>query len=457
MQRTAGARHDSDVAITRPLAEFASTLRYEDIPADALAVARHCLLDVIGVTLAGMDEPLVTMLREQVAEDGGNPQATLIGHGGKVSTGQAALVNGSAAHALDFDDVLGVMTGHPTVPVMPAALALGEWKGLDGKALLTAFVAGVEIEGRLGASMGDSHYARGWHATGTFGTFGAAAACARMLGLDPAATARALGIAGTSAAGLKSMFGTMCKPLHAGRAAENGLRAARLAARGFTTREDVLDCAQGFADTQADEFRPQAAIEGLGTRWHTPDVLFKYHPACYGTHAPIEAARAIRANPAFDPAKVERVEVRVAPSCLKMCNIPDPTTGLEAKFSLRYTVGLGLAGQATGGLESYFDESVGREEVRRLLELCRVESVDDQKFTMAEVVVHQKDGLVLRERRDVGEPMRDLSGQWAKLRTKFEALTGPILGEKRAAEVVSLVEGIDGAAKLDPLLAATVR
>lgn len=457
MQRTAGASDSSSAAITRPLAEFASGLRFEDLPEEVVAVARHCLLDMIGVTLAGMDEPLVGMLREQVAEDGGNPQATLIGHGGKVSAGQAALVNGAASHALDFDDVLSVMTGHPTVPVMPAALALGEYKGVDGRALITAFAAGLEIEARIGAALGDSHYARGWHATGTIGTFGAAAACASLLGLDTATTAKALGIAGTSAAGLKSMFGTMCKPMHPGRAAQNGMMAARLAARGFTTRDDVLDCEQGFADTQAEMFRPEAALDGLGARWHTPDVLFKYHPACYGTHAPIEAARAIQANPAFDAAKVERVEVRVAPPCLKMCNIPEPTTGLEAKFSLRYTVGLALAGEASGALDSYFDESVGAPNVRSLQELCRVESVEDQKFTVAEVVTHLKDGLVLRERRDVGEPMRDLAGQWTKLRTKFEALASPQLGEKRAGEVVRLVEGVAEAAKLDPLLAATVR
>ena len=322
MRQTAG-REAETPHVTHELARFASGIRYEDLPADARFMARQCLLDWLGVTLAGSQEPLALMLRAEAAEEGGAPRATLFGGGARTSMGQAALVNGAAGHALDFDDVLGAMTGHPTAPVAPAALALAEGRGLDGRRVIAGIVAGIEVEARLGRVLGDSHYAKGWHATGTVGAFGAAAAAANMLGLDAEQTARALGIAGTQAAGLKSMFGTMCKPLHAGKAARNGLMAATLAERGFTSRDDVLDCVQGFTDTQTETFRPEALLEEPD-RFHILDTLFKYHPACYGTHATIEACLALAENPAFDAGNVERVEVKVPMSALRMCNIPAP-------------------------------------------------------------------------------------------------------------------------------------
>ena len=221
----------NEPSITEALAEFASALTLEQIPERTRAVARHCLMDMVGVTLAGKSEPLSEMLLAQIEDEGGAPHASLIGTHERTSASQAALYNGSAAHALDYDDVLGVFTGHPTVAVMPAVLALAERHGKDGAAVVTAFVAGVEVLARIGAMMSKGHYARGWHATGTIGAIGAAAGCANLLGLDAEATNRAMGIAATQAAGLKSNFGTMSKPLHAGKAASNGLLAASLAAR----------------------------------------------------------------------------------------------------------------------------------------------------------------------------------------------------------------------------------
>lgn len=447
-------RRETAPEVTRALAGHAAALRFESLPEPVVLAAKSCLLDWLGVTLAATDEPLVRMLTDQVAEDGGAPQATLLGRGTRVAAGQAALVNGAAGHALDFDDVLGALSGHPTVPVMPAVLALAEKRGLDGRAVLAAFAAGVETEARIGLMMAQSHYARGFHATATIGTLGAAAACANLLGFDAERTATALGIAGTQAAGLKSMFGTMCKPLHAGKAAQNGLLAANLAARGFTSRPDVLDCVQGFADTQADRITPEAALAGLGSVWHLPDTLFKYHPACYGTHAPIEAARRAAANPAFAADRVERVEVRVDPRCLRMCDIPAPVTGLEGKFSLRYNVGLALAGRATGALASYEDAAMAAPEVVRLRDLVRVEATEGLTAHEAEVIVHLKGGIVLRERYDVGAPMRDLAAQWDKLVGKFHALTDPLIGAARADAVARLVQDFERQPDVRGLMAA---
>src|SRR5256886_3163403 len=182
------------------------------------------------------------------------------------------------------------------------------------------------------------HYDRGFHATGTVGCLGAAAACARLLGLDAEATALALGIAGTQAAGLKSQFGTMCKPFHAGKASQNGLLAARLAARGFTSRPDLLECEQGFALTHGPDFRPEAALAAPAGGFYIFGNLFKYHAACYLTHGPIEAARAAREQHNIRPEQVAGIRLRLDKSCERGCNIPAPTDRPEAKFSLRQTV-----------------------------------------------------------------------------------------------------------------------
>lgn len=445
----------SNVEVTRGLAAHASAITWADLPEEARTVAKQCLLDMIGVTLAGTREPLSEMLLAQIRDEGGAPHASLLGTDVRSSTAQAALFNGAAAHALDYDDVLKAFTGHPTVPVWPAVLAMAERRGLDGRAAIAAFCAGVEIEGRIGAMMGAGHYARGWHATGTIGTLGAAAAVANLLGFDAERTATALGIAGTQAAGLKAMFGTMCKPLHAGKAAQNGLFAAALAERGFTSRPNVLDCAQGFAATQADGIDIDAALAGIGARWHTPDVLFKYHAACYGVHAPVEAAIKLRNHRAFDPAAVERIDVEVYRACKGMCDIPDPTTGLEAKFSLAHNVALALTGQADGSLELYDDTRVaGDTAVAGLRGRVGLAFSDTSGPFRAEVVVRQKDGVVLRETHDVEIPERDLDRQWAKLERKFGALATPVIGEEQTARVVELCRSLDDGAGLDELTAA---
>jgi hypothetical protein len=198
--------------LTQALAERISATRWDDLPAAAQTVAKQCLLDFIGVALAGAREPLAEILNADAAELGGHPQAGLIGRGRRGNVEQAALINGAAGHAHDYDDVHMAMNGHPTVPVAPAVFALAEHHHKGAKDLLAAFAAGVDTECIIGRYLGASHYAEGWHATGTLGSFGAAAAAANLLGLDAETTARALGIAGTQAAGLKSQFGTMCKP-----------------------------------------------------------------------------------------------------------------------------------------------------------------------------------------------------------------------------------------------------
>lgn len=443
-----------DEPTTQPLAAFAAGLNHNDMPTEAREVARQCLLDVLGVTLAAADEPLVQMLTAEAEEAGGAAQATVIGQGFQTSAAQAALANGAAAHALDYDDVLKAMSGHPTVPVYPAILALAERDGLSGRDVVTAFVAGVEIEARIGAMMAGGHYAKGWHSTGTIGTFAAAAAAGRLIGLDDEAMARALGIAGTQAAGLKSMFGTMCKPLHAGKAAHNGLMAANLAKRGFSSRHDVLDCAQGFTATQSGEaVDTAAALEGLGAVFHTPDVLFKYHAACYGVHAPVEAALKAAKHPAFDPALVDHIDVTVHQACIGMCDIAEPTTGLEGKFSLSHNVALGLLGMANGALDLFEDARMQENAPMALRQKVRVQGSNSPGAFEARLAIHQSDGVVIQETHDVAAPERNLSRQWDKVEAKFRALAGNALGA-RTDEVIALCRAFDEAESVRPLMDA---
>jgi 2-methylcitrate dehydratase PrpD len=419
-------------ALTETLAEMASSLDFEDLDDDSLAVAKQCILDWLAVTLAGAAEPLTRILAVDAAEEGGHAQATILGHARRGTETQAALVNGSAGHALDYDDVNSALHGHPTAPVTPAVLAVAEHRGKSGRDLVTAFVAGYETECRIGALVEPSHYAAGFHATATVGTFGAAAGVARLLGLDAADTAQALGMAATQAAGLKAVFGTMSKPLHAGKAAANGLLAARLAGRGFTSRPDILESEQGFARTLSDDFDEAAALATPRGGFHVRNNLFKYHAACYLTHSPIEALAALRTEHGITPDAIEGVVLRVAPGHLTVCNIPSPATGLECKFSLRHTAAFALLDEDTGRLDTYSDENAGRADLVGLRERVRVETDETSPRTSARVAITLRDGRVLEATHDVGVPARDVADQGVRLLVKYHGLVDPLLGRQRA-------------------------
>jgi len=429
--------------LTRKLAENSIAMRFDALPADVVSIAKCCLIDWLGVTLAGAQEDLSRMLQAEAKEEGAKEQASVIGGGFRTSVMQAALLNGAASHALDFDDVSMMMVGHPTVPVVPAILALAERDGGTGKDAIAAFVAGVEAEVRISMLMGESHYLKGWHTTATVGTFGAAAAAAHMLGLSTEDCVTAFGIAATQAAGLKSNFGTMCKPLHAGKAASNGLYAALLAKRGFTSNREILECGQGFGETQSDSFDPEKALDGLGSSFLTRSVLFKYHAACYGTHASIEAATLMREKHNLTPERIEKIEVRVPESYQKMCNIQNPRTDLEAKFSLRFTTAMALAGESTGKTDNYSPEMCNDPTVVHLRDRITVVPEADWNHANSEVIVSTNDGLVLRQMADASIPEADQERQWFRVSSKFRELAHPVIGKDRAEAVVEKVGRLD--------------
>ncbi|MGB7304750.1 MAG: MmgE/PrpD family protein, partial [Burkholderiaceae bacterium] len=401
---------DTDAAVTQHLAQWAAGVRTSDVPPLAMQWSRHALLDWFAVTIAGASEPLVQMLMEEYASPpdakGNDASCTLFGLGRRARAHDAALINGAAGHALDFDDVNPRMGGHPTAPVAPVVLAIGEKNNLSGAEVLRAFATGYEVECRLGEMCGPSHYQHGFHATATMGAFGAAAAACNLTGQNAEATANALGMAAAQAAGLKSMFGTMTKPLHAGKAALNGLMSAQLAARGFTANQTGIECAQGFAATQVPVFKPSVApIDN--NKLTVQENLFKYHAACYLTHSAIEAIRVIREEHQIGLDDMQTIEIQVPESHKKVCDIREPETGLNIKFSIRHLAAMALDGQNTASLDMYSDQNANDAryvDARRRVELAPTPHSDSDLFRSAIVVITTKDGRSLRAEYNVAIP-----------------------------------------------------
>ena len=424
--------------LTRALAEQARALTLAEIPETTRAWARQCVLDYIGCGIAGASDELTEILLAEMREQGGKEAASLLGHTGRLPAASAAIVNGAAAHALDFDDVNLAMPGHPSVAILPGLLALAEERGASGAAVLTAFVAGYELQCRVGRVISPGHYdVLGFHSTATVGSFGAAAACSHLLGLNGEQFATALGIAGTQAAGLKSMFGTMCKPLHAGKASYHGLMAAKLAARGFTSRTDVLECGQGFAKTHSPDFNPERAMETPVGGWYIQSNLFKYHAACYMVHSSIESARKLRDLHGVTPDRVERIRVQLEEACDRICNIPAPKTGLEAKFSLRLATAMGLSGIDTGRLSTYSAEVATNPALTAIRDKVELDFRTGIPNTFAEIELLLTDGTILTARHDSGIPSDDVTDQGRRLEEKFHALVEPVLGSHRSSALIS--------------------
>lgn len=436
--------HTPSPAVTAMLAEWALSRETARMPADVCEAARRCVLDWMAVALAGASDPLIRILIDAAMEEGGHPHCTLIAQRERVAPLQAALINGTTSHVLDYDDVNLSMNGHPTAAVLPAVLALAEKRGASGTEILAAFVAGYETAARVGLLVAPGHYARGYHATCTIGVIAAAAGCARLLRLNADAAARAIGIAATQASGLKGQFGTQCKPFHAGVAAQNGLRAALLASRGMESRPDALECRGGFAATLSPDFEPGVALADP-QRYFIRDNLFKYHAACYGTHSAIECVRQLRADHGLPSETIRRVVVRAANGADSMCNIQKPRTSLEAKFSLRFTTAAALLGRDTSDLSTYSGASCADLALIALRDKITVELVSTwpQHAVNGEVIIETIDGKRLQAAYDAGVPDTDRRAQGERLDAKFDKLAGSVLGTARASALKDVLNRLE--------------
>ncbi len=450
-------RVDPGPGLTRRLVDGALRVRADALPDDVRRVARDCLADWIACAFAALAEPASAIVREAAQDEGGHPQATVLGQPWKASLAQAALVNGTASHALDYDDVNLAVPGHMTVAIVPALFALAEQRGARADDFTAAFVAGYEFACRVGTLVEPAHYANGFHATATIGSLGAAMACARLLGLPAESACHAIGLAATQAAGLKAMFGTMAKPLHAGLAAQAGLCAARLAERGFVARPDVLECAQGFPAVHGRDFDAAAALAEPAGGYHLLRNLFKFHAACYSTHSTIEAVAAMRLEHALGAGDVSAIRVVAGEGC-SICNIANPRTGLEAKFSLRATAAFALLGIDTGALETW--ERVAEPAVADVLERVKVDLVPGMSLSESRVAIVRADGSEIVRAHDCGEPPADKVEQSRRIAAKFRAIAGPVLGDERLGALLGELDAFGGdapVARLAEFCAVTAR
>lgn len=403
MQGSGGA---DEAGTTLAVASFVCGLELQDLPERAVGGAKKAILDCLGVMLAGSSAAAACLLRDVLAgTEGGSTGALVVGARLRLEPSTAALVNGTAAHALDFDDSSDGMFGHPSACLLPALLALADTGRVAGADLLTGYAAGFELASKLGRHMMPEHYARGWHNTATLGALGAAAAVARALRLDARAASVALGIAASLASGVRLNFGTMTKPLHAGNAARNGLLAGRLAQAGFTADTTVLEGDRGFMDVfGGDRHRGESLVAALGAplELEEPGVKIKVYPSCTATHRPIDAVLALLR--AFAPRAEDIAAVRcsVFPHTPGILIRPMARDGNEAKFSLNYCVARAFLSRGLT-LEEFRDERVNEPAVRQLMERVTMQvhpeaAADPGGREFAEVEVELLDGRLLRER-----------------------------------------------------------
>src|SRR3984893_10073871 len=362
---------------TRDIASWVARFAIDGVLPEVEAAAKAGLIDTTGVILAGAPEPVTRIVAEAVAEDGARPVADQLGAVLRTSAEGAALVNGTSGHALDCDDVNDSVRGHPSVAILPAALAAAQSVRAPGRALLAAYIAGVEVMAKLGRAMGPAHYRGGWHATSTLGTLGAAMAAGRLLGLDAGRLEHALAIAVSEASGCQQNFGTMTKPFHPGHAARCGIHAARLAGRGMTGADTAVEGPVGFfAVFSFGESRASGLSDVLGRPFDlvSPGLNVKKYPCCFQTHRAADGILDLVEEQGIRPEDVDRVTVAV-PTGGRQALIHDrPETGLQGKFSMPYVMAAAILDRRLG-LESFTDAAVARPEAQSLLR--RVTTLED--------------------------------------------------------------------------------
>lgn len=456
--------------LTRSIAEFIVATKYSDIPPDVIELGKKSILDGFGLALAGSVSKMGPLVRQYVQSLGaGPPAASVIGTGLRCHPRFAALANGISIHADDFDDtqlaaakdrIYGLLT-HPTVPVLPPAFALCEAHGRSGRDLMLAYHVGVEVECKIAEAIAPRHYDDGFHTTGTIGSFGSAAACAKLRGLDVQKTTFALGIAPTQGGGFRDNFGSMTKPFHAGHAAENGTVAADLAALGWTAADNLLEAPLGFFQAAGGGFDPHAIVGRLGTPWtlRSPGVSIKPHPSGSLSHPAMgEVLRLIRQHH-VKAAEVERVELGANHAMTTSLLHHRPTTGLQGKFSMEFCLAILLV-DGKAGLAEYQDAVVQRADVQEMIRRVHfyvdpeAERAGLDKMTSL-VGIHLKDGRVLSGRAEFakGSPANPMSYDEVadKFRGCAEFARWPSV---KAEAVIAAVTSLESLADVGKLTAA---
>jgi 2-methylcitrate dehydratase PrpD len=440
-------------AVTRHIAEFVVNSRADDIPAAVYAEATRSFLNWVGCTVGGSTHPAIDIAWAAAKPFAGAEQATVLGRGFKTDLLNATLLNGIASHVFDFDDTHLKTIIHPAGPVASGLLALAEMRPMTGREFLHAFILGIEVECRIGNSVYPEHYDRGWHITGTAGVFGAAAAAGKILGLTVQQMTYALGIAATQSSGLREMFGTMCKPFHPGRAAQNGTYAAFLAREGFTSSERGIEAPRGFAHVASTKFDPSEITDGLGTHWES--ALNTYKPFACGIviHPAIDACVQLRNKHGLKASDVASIDLKVHPLVLELTGKTAPRTGLEGKFSVYHSCAAAIVHGRCGEHE-YSDECVADPVIVGLRQKVKAVVQPGIHEHQVDATLTTTDGRVLHlfvenAIGSLGRPLTD-----AELDAKLTDLCDPIIGPKGSQALIAAARAIGSAPNLGAVIAA---
>jgi 2-methylcitrate dehydratase PrpD len=431
------------------LARRITALRYEDLPPEAVHWAKVGILDTVGVTLAGADDPSATIVAGVLSSVG---SSLVLGTDKRVGSLDAALINGTSSHALDFDDCNNTLGGHPSAPILPALFALADETGASGRDFITAYIAGFETETKISMGVNFYQYTRGWHPTTTIGVFGAATACAKLMKLDDERTATALAIAASLASGIKSNFGTYVKPLHVGHCARSGLFAALIARDGYTASPVAFEHRQGYFEVfnGAGNYDAEKILPTWGKPFDIvqPGIAIKQYPCCGSTHPAIDAMLDLVRSHDLKPAAVERIQSWTHKRRLEHTNRPEPQSTYDAKFSVQYCLARALVDRKVT-IEHFEGDAYKDPEVRRVLALVQAAPYTTAQFPEenhfgAEVKVTLKGGTVLGAKVD--QPYgrtADRALPPERLRDKFENCALRALSPAAVAAVHAGVESFE--------------
>ncbi len=423
--------------VTKILAQFVVDSRYADIPEKVRHEAKRSVLNWLGCAVGASRHEGIDIALAALSAFSGPAQASVLGRGERLDIMHAALLNGISSHMFDFDDTHLKTVIHPSGPVASALLALAEYRSMSGADFLHAFVLGVEVECRIGNAVYPSHYDVGWHITGTAGVFGAAAAVGRVLGLNVQQMTWAFGIAATQSSGLREMFGTMCKPFHPGRAAQNGMTAAFLASKNFTSSERGIEAPRGFANVLATARNYDEITENLGKTWEV--ALNTYKPFACGIviHPIIDGCVQLRNEHKLKAGDIDSIALKVHPLVLELTGKKTPQVGLEGKFSVFHSAAVAII-HGEGGEDVYSDACVRDPQVITLRD--KVSAAVDKSVheDAAYITIKLKDGRTLEKHVEhaIGSLARPMSD--ADLEAKFRKFAKGILSAGETDALIKL-------------------
>jgi 2-methylcitrate dehydratase PrpD len=419
-----------DTEVTKHLAAWIVGLRGNEIPQSVHSEGVRTFANWLGCAVGGARHETVDRALDAVKPFSGEARAQVIGRAERLDELNAALLNGIASHVLDYDDTHLKTIVHPAGPVASAILAVAEGRQVSGADFLTALIAGIEVECRIGNSVYPDHYDRGWHITGTAGVFGAAAATGKLLKLDEQQMTWALGIAATQSSGLREMFGTMCKSFHPGRAAQNGALAAFLAKAGFDSSERAIEAPRGFANVLSTRQDYSEILGGLGERWEAGLNTYKPYACGIVIHPTIDGCQQLRARLGERVEAISKVELRTHPLVLELTGKRAPKTGLEGKFSVYHAAATALL-RGDGSPSAFTDEAVRDGKIIRLRDRVSAEADKSVHEDAVFIALTMEDGerIELHVPHAIGSLERPLTNKM--ITEKFARQSSPVIGEEK--------------------------